>query len=133
MIEYCMTAEPIPAFKNSRFMRAILEMEISLGHSASHPLSLEQLPKQSSSIFRTMARPAEILRVFHGAEEQTGTIFTLARSITEAFGYGTMHAFFLPLVRNLNFAHSILFQKLYTLLSTYRFFLSQHTIIQNSF
>jgi hypothetical protein len=53
---YHMMADPIPALKNSRFIRAILEMEISLGHSASHSLSLEQFPKQSSSIFRTMAR-----------------------------------------------------------------------------
>jgi hypothetical protein len=53
---YYMIADPIPALKNSRFIRAMLEMEISLGHSASHSLSLEQLPKQSSSIFRTIAR-----------------------------------------------------------------------------
>ena len=53
---YHMMADPIPALKNSRFIRAMLEMEISLGHSASHSLSLEQFPKQSSSIFRTMAR-----------------------------------------------------------------------------
>jgi len=50
-----LTAEKNPALKNSLFIRAILAMEISLGHSASHPLSLEQLPKRSSSILRTMA------------------------------------------------------------------------------
>ena len=53
---FYLVAEKNPALKNSRFIRAMLEMEISLGHSASHSLSLEQFPKQSSSIFRTMAR-----------------------------------------------------------------------------
>ena len=34
----------------------MLTMEISLGHSASHSRSLEQLPKHSWSIFLTMER-----------------------------------------------------------------------------
>jgi hypothetical protein len=33
----------------------MLMIEISLGHSASHSLSFEQLPKPSRSISRTMA------------------------------------------------------------------------------
>jgi hypothetical protein len=42
--------------KNSRFRRAILAMDISLGQSASHSASLVQLQNPSESIFLTIAK-----------------------------------------------------------------------------
>ena len=51
-----LTAEISPALINSRFNRAMLAMEISFGHSASHSVSFLQFPKPKISISRTMAK-----------------------------------------------------------------------------
>ena len=48
------SSEVKAALINSRFIRAMLTIEISFGHSASHSFSLVQLPNPSLSMVRNM-------------------------------------------------------------------------------
>jgi hypothetical protein len=84
--------EKNPALKNSRFMRAILAMEISLGHSASHSRSFEQLPKHSASIFRTMAIAPRAASGRPWGKRANWDIFAPTKSMAGALGQAATHA-----------------------------------------
>jgi len=89
---YYLVTEKNPALKNSRFIRAILAMEISLGHSASHSLSLEQLPKHSASILRTMARARRAASGRPWGNSASWEIFAPTNSMADALGQAATHA-----------------------------------------
>src|SRR3989339_193952 len=80
------------ALKNSLFIRAMLTIEISLGHSASHSLSFVQFPKPSPSIIRTISMALFAASGFPWGRRASWEIFALVKSIAEALGHAATQA-----------------------------------------
>src|SRR5262249_8667432 len=77
---------------NSRFMRAMLLSEISLGHSASQAYVFVQLPNPSSSICATMFSTRAFRSAWPCGRTASWEIFAATKSIADAFLQAATHA-----------------------------------------
>src|SRR5690606_20161047 len=80
------------ALRYSRFMRAILSREISLGHSASQAPVLVQFPKPSMSIWCTIFRTRSRASGWPCGNRLNCEILAETNSMAEAFLQAATHA-----------------------------------------
>ena len=73
-------------------MRAILDREIPLGHSASQAPVLVQLPKPSSSIWFTIANTLSLALILPCGSNAYCEILALTNRLAEAFLQAATHA-----------------------------------------
>src|SRR5207237_1174205 len=76
----------------SRVMRAILEIGISFGHTASHSPSFEQLPKPSASACATIAATRRERSGLPCGSMASCEIFALMKRCADAFLQAATHA-----------------------------------------
>src|SRR5207245_7786099 len=80
------------ALTYSRVMRAMFEIGISFGHTASHSPSFEQLPKPSASACAIMATTRRARSCWPCGSSDRCEIFALMKRCADAFLHAATHA-----------------------------------------
>ena len=80
------------ALKYSRFIRAMLVIEISFGHTASHSPSLEQLPNPSASWRSTIFDDPHGRSTWPWGSRDRWLIFADVNNAADAFLHAATHA-----------------------------------------